>query len=133
MKILQNLCCLLLVAGAAHLHAEALVKPLPTPDTSKLTPDVAKQLTQARAEFDKEKVNLESDTLAVAYAQMGALYFRAGLLDIADIAFYDATQLAPNDARWIYLRGVLARAQKRKADARANFEAALPLDQDYLP
>jgi len=133
MKILQNLCCLLLVAGAAHLHAEALVKPLPTPDTNKLTPDVAKQLTQARAEFDKEKVNLESDTLAVAYAQMGALYFRAGLLDIADIAFYDATQLAPNDARWIYLRGVLASAQKRKADARANFEAALPLDQDYLP
>jgi len=116
MKNLRNLCCLLLVVSAAHLHAEALVKPLPTPDTSKLAPDVAKQLAQARANFDKEKVNLESNTLAVAYAEIGALYFRTGMLDVADIAFYDATQLAPNDARWIYLRGVLASGVAPKGD-----------------
>lgn len=133
MSIFRNVCCLLLFAAAAPLHAEALVKPLPVPDTSKLPADVAKQLIQARADFDKEKINLESDVLAVAYAQMGAAYFRAGLLDVADLAFYDATQLAPKDARWIYLRGALATAQKRIADARADFEAALALDQDYLP
>jgi tetratricopeptide (TPR) repeat protein len=133
MQIFRNVCCLLLLAGAAHLHAEALVKPLPVPDLSKLPPDAAKQLAEARANFDKQKINLESDTLAVAYAEMGALYLRAGLLDVADLAFYDASQLAPKDARWIYLRGVLANAQKRKADARAEYEAALALDQAYLP
>ena len=133
MKTFRNLLCLLLLAGALDLHAEALVKPLPKPDLGKLPADVAKQLTQARSEFDKEKINLESEALGAGYAELGALYFRAGLLDIADIAFYDATQLAPKDARWFYMRGVLANAQKRPADARADFEAALALDQNYLP
>jgi tetratricopeptide (TPR) repeat protein len=133
MKTLQKLSCLLLLAGAAAAHADALVKPLPNPDLSKLPADVAKQLKETRAQFDKDKINLESEVLGAGYAQLGALYFRAGLLDIADIAFYDATQLAPKDARWLYLRGVLANAQKRASDARANFEAALALDQDYLP
>jgi len=132
MKILQCVFCLLF-AGVAGLHAEALVKPLPNPDLSKLAPDVAKSLREARARFDKDKINLESEVLGAGYAQLGGLYFRAGLLDVADIAFYDAHQLAPKDARWLYLRGVLANGQKRSADARANFEAALALDQDYLP
>jgi len=133
MNNLLKLCCLLMLAGVATAHAEALVKPLPNPDLSKLPADVAKQLKDARAEFDKDKVNMEAEVLGAGYAQLGALYFRAGLLDVADLAFYDATQLAPKDARWLYLRGVLANAQKRAADARANFEAALALDQDYLP
>jgi len=132
MKTVQFVFCLLL-AGAAGLHAEALVKPLPNPDLSKLTPDVAKQLRDARTQFEKDKINLESEVLGAGYAQLGALYFQAGLLDVADIAFYDANQLAPQDARWFYLRGVLANARKRSADARANFEAALALDQNYLP
>jgi tetratricopeptide (TPR) repeat protein len=132
MKITQFILCLLL-AGAAGLHAEALVKPLPNPDLSKLPPEVGKHLRDARAQFDKDKINLESEVLGAGYAELGAQYFRAGLLDVADIAFYDATQLAPNDARWFYLRGVLANAQKRASDARANFEAALALDQEYLP
>jgi tetratricopeptide (TPR) repeat protein len=132
MKILQCVFCLLL-AGAADLHAEALVKPLPKPDLAKVPADLAKQLTQVRAAFDKEKINLDSAALGAGYAQLGGLYFHAGLLDVADIAFYDATQLAPKDARWLYMRGVLANAQKRSADARANFEAALALDQNYPP
>jgi tetratricopeptide (TPR) repeat protein len=132
MKILQLVFCLLL-AGVAGLHAEALVKPLPNPDLSKLAPEVAKQLRETRAQFDKEKINLESEVLGAGYAELGAAYFRAGLLDVAEIALYDASQLAPQDARWFYLRGVLANTQKRPADARANFEAALALDQDYLP
>jgi hypothetical protein len=101
MKTLQKLCCLLLLAGAAAAHADALVKPLPNPDLSKLPADVAKQLKEARVQFDKDKINLESEVLGAGYAQLGALYFRAGLLDIADVAFYDATQLAPDDARWL--------------------------------
>lgn len=110
-----------------------MLKPLPTPDTAKLAPAAAKQLTDARAEFDKARPGLIGDKLAGAYALMGAEYVRAGFNDVAAIAFYDASQLAPNDGRWVYLRGVIARAQKLNADARADFEAALALDQAYLP
>lgn len=123
------LLCLLPLLAAA----EALVKPLPTPDSARLAPDVAKQLAEQRAEFEKAKVDLVGADLAAAYAKIGALYARAGQLDVAAVAFYDASQLAPKDSRWLYLRGTVARQQKLNADARANFEAALALDQDYLP
>ncbi|MGH8042257.1 MAG: tetratricopeptide repeat protein [Rudaea sp.] len=128
------LCAILAISAAAAFAAEdALVRPLPTPDTSKLAPDLAKQVTKARAEFDQARVGLIGDGLAFAYADMGAVYFRAGLDDAAAIAFYDANQLAPKDARWLYLRGVVARSQKRSSDARADFQAALALDKVYLP
>jgi tetratricopeptide (TPR) repeat protein len=113
--------------------AEALLKPLPNPDMTKSPPAVAKHLTETRADFDKAKVGLVGDQLVGAYALMGAEYARAGFNDVAAVAFYDASQLAPKDGRWLYLRGVIARVQKNNADARANFEAALVLDQGYLP
>lgn len=122
------LCALPLLAGA-----EALVKPLPTPDVTKLAPDAAKELADARKAFDEVKVNLVGDDLAAAYALIGAAYVRAGLNDVAAIAFYDASQLSPKDSRWLYLRGVVARGQKLETDARADFEAALAQDKLYLP
>jgi len=112
---------------------EALLKPLPTPDTAKLAPEVAKEVNAQRAEFEKAKPSLVDAGLAAAYAQIGAVYARAGLLDTSAIALYDASQLAPKDARWLYLRGVVARLQKNNNDARAHFEAALALDQTYVP
>jgi tetratricopeptide (TPR) repeat protein len=125
--------CALFAAGAAAAAADALVRALPMPDTSKLAPDIASQLAMSRADFDKTRVGLVGDDLALAYATIGAVYFRAGLNDVAAVAFYDANQLAPKDARWLYLRGVVARAQKRDAEARADFVAALALDKVYLP
>src|SRR5438045_4082638 len=80
--------------------AEALLRPLPTPDTAKLAPEVAKDVAKQRAEFDQVKPSLIGDDLAAAFAQIGAVYVRAGLLDAADVAFYDAAQLAPKDGRW---------------------------------
>ena len=121
------------IANAADIDSDALVLTLPTPDTSKLPADQAKAVASARADFDKARVGLIGDDLAFAYAGIGAVYFRAGLDAAAAIAFYDANQLAPKDARWLYLRGVVALAMKRTADARANFEAALALDKVYLP
>lgn len=121
------------VANAADPDSDALVLTLPVPDTSKLPAAQAEEITSARAAFDKARVGLIGDDLAFAYAGIGAVYFRAGLDAAAAIAFYDANQLAPKDARWLYLRGVVALAMKRTVDARANFEAALALDKVYLP
>lgn len=119
--------------ATVRVHADALVKPIPQPNTSKLSAEGLKELNDARAAFDKVRVNLVGDQLAAAYAQLGALYLRDGFADAAAIAFYDATQLAPKDQRWLYVSGVVAHDQKREADARAYFESALALDQDYPP
>src|SRR5882724_850179 len=118
----------ILLLFAPVVFADALVKPLPTPDTAKFPADAAKELADTRAAFDKARVGMVGDELAEAYARMGAVYARVGYNDGAAVAFYDAAQLSPKDSRWVYLRGVIARAQKLDADARADYEAALALD-----
>jgi len=132
-RLLRRAACALFCLLPLLAHAEALLRPLPTPDTSKLAPDLAKEVAAQRAEFDKAKPSLVGEGLAGAYAQIGAVYMSAGLLDAAAVALYDASQLSPNDSRWLYLRGVVARQQKLNSDARADFEAALAQDQGYLP
>lgn len=125
--------CAMLLLSAPAVFAEALVKPLPTPEAAKLPADVAKDVVAARVEFDKARVGMVGDELAQAYARMGAVYARVGFNEGAAVAFYDAAQLSPKDSRWPYLRGVIARAQNHDADARVDYEAALALDADYLP
>ncbi|MEP6483772.1 MAG: tetratricopeptide repeat protein [Rudaea sp.] len=124
---------ILILFVAPTAFGESLLKPVPQPDTAKLPPDVAKELASARAAFEKAHGELVGDQLAAAYALLGADYLKAGALDAAAVAMYDASQLAPKDARWLYVSGVIAREQKHSADARANFEAALVLDTNYLP
>ena len=113
--------------------ADALLKPLPTPDLSKLPPVTAQHLAADRAEFDKARSGWVGPPLAQAYADIGVEYAQAGLKDVAAVAFYNASQSNPQDGRWFYLRGLVARDFKQNAEARANFEAALALDKIYLP
>ena len=130
---LRVLAIVFALATTSGVCAEALVKPIPPPDTRGLAPEAARQLTQARADFDAARVGLVGFSLAEAYAQLGALYLKAGFPDSAAVAFYDATQLAPKDARWWYVSGVIARQQKKNIEARTDFETALSLDPKYLP
>jgi tetratricopeptide (TPR) repeat protein len=132
-KISLYVAGLLMFFGVCGAYAEALVKPVPKPDTSKLSAEGVKEINDALAAFDKVRVNLVGDSLAAAYAQIGALYLRDGFTDAAAIAFYDATQLAPKDQRWLYVNGVIAHQQKRETDARTYFESALALDKGYPP
>jgi tetratricopeptide (TPR) repeat protein len=113
--------------------ADALVKPVPVPDLSRLPPAKAEEVRQARIEFEKVKPTLVGDALAQAHAMIGALYARSGFYDAAAVALEDAAALTPNDARWIYAQGVVARLQNQNAAALSYFEHALSLNQDYLP
>ncbi|MEP6939334.1 MAG: tetratricopeptide repeat protein [Rudaea sp.] len=124
------LCLLGLTAVAA---AETQLRPVPNPDTAKLAPEAAKLLSTQRAEFDKVKPSLVGPPLAQAYADLGALYARGGFDEAAAVAFADASQVTPDDSRWYYLRGVIARKLKRDEEARANFQAALDRDKVYMP
>ena len=136
MPIQKRLLCALCLALSFSLPAaaaEGLLKPLPTIDTTKLAPADAAQVKAARAEFDAAHAKLVGPPLAQVYASVAAAYARAGLKEAAAVAFYNATQIDPEDGRWMYLRGVIARDLKQNAEARADFEAALKLDEVYLP
>jgi tetratricopeptide (TPR) repeat protein len=113
--------------------ADALVKPVPVPDLSKLPADKAKELRDARIEFEKMKPTLVGDNLASAYALLGSFYAQGGFYPEAAVALEDAAALAPNDARWIYSQGIVARMQKQNAAAQQYFEKALSIDPQYLP
>lgn len=130
-RLLSGAACAALLQAA--VAAEPLLKPLPVPDLSGVPPQVAKRLADDRAAFDKVQPTLIGPPLAQAYADIGVDYARAGLKELAAAALHDATQADPKDARWLYLRGLVERDLKRNAEARATFEAALAIDQVYLP
>jgi tetratricopeptide (TPR) repeat protein len=115
------------------LAADALVKPVPVPDLSKLPADKAKEVRDARIEFEKMKPTLVGDPLASAYALLGSFYAQNGFYAEAAVALEDAAALAPKDARWLYSQGIVARMQNQNAAAQQYFEKALAIDQDYLP
>jgi tetratricopeptide (TPR) repeat protein len=127
------LCIAVVVAAASLARADSLLRPVPTPDTSRLAPEAAKQLAAQRGQIDAAKADLIGPPLAQAYADLGALYARNGFDEAAAVAFYDASQVSPGDGRWYYLRGVIARKLKRNDEARTNFQAALERDKVYLP
>jgi len=124
---------LALISPASLFAADALVKPVPNPDLSRLPAATADDLRKTRAEFDQLKPTLVGDALAQAHAMLGAAYARAGQYDAAAVALDDASLLAPNDARWVYAQGLVARMQKNNAAAQNYFEHALVMNQEYLP
>ncbi|TDR42510.1 cytochrome c-type biogenesis protein CcmH/NrfG [Tahibacter aquaticus] len=124
--------CAFALMSAAAL-AQSVIRPVPIPDMSKLPKAESDQLVETRAVFDRTKPNLVGAPLAEAYALLASSYTQAGLYDVADIALGNATVVVPDDARWIYLRGLLARMRNQLPQARQYFEEALRLDRKYLP
>lgn len=122
------------LALAAPLgHAEALLKPVPSPDLSKLTPAKAADMRKAREEFDKVRATLAGDPLAETYALLATIYARNGLYEAASVAIEDSVLLAPKDGRWRYLQGIVMLGDKNPLGARGAFEHAFALDPAYLP
>src|SRR5512142_662235 len=103
-RLIRGVLLAALLLPAAVL-ADAILKPLPTPDLGKLAPAQAKEIGEERAAFDKAYGGLVGPPLAQAYADIGVVYARAGFKDVAAVAFYDATQADPADGRWPYLSG----------------------------
>ncbi|MEO8671391.1 MAG: tetratricopeptide repeat protein [Tahibacter sp.] len=125
---------LLSITVASVWAAEALLKPLPQPDLSHMDKARADTLQTEREEFEKVKRGLVGPPLADAFAQIGASYARAGLVEIAQVAMANAAALsAPGDGRWIYLQGVLAQGRQPAAVVRDYFERAFAQDGKYVP
>lgn len=124
-------CAFALLSAAAV--AETVIRPVPIPDMSKLDKTQASELIEMRAEFDRSKPTLVGAQLAQAYALLASSYAQAGFLDAADTALANAIVVTPEDARWIYLHGMLARMRNQPAQSRELLEQALRLDRKYLP
>lgn len=129
----------LALAGAVALLLSAaafgqnVIRPVPSPDLSNLSKEEAAQLVEMRAEFDRSKMTMVGEPLAKAYSLLASSYAQAGLYDAADVALANAIVVTPEDARWIYLRGMLARMRSQPAQANELLEQALRLDRKYMP
>ncbi|MBL8300343.1 MAG: tetratricopeptide repeat protein [Rhodanobacteraceae bacterium] len=128
----------LALAGALALIsitavAENVIRPVPIPDLSKLDKAQAAELVELRAEFDKSKLTMVGEQLATAYSLLASSYAQAGYYPEADVALANAIVVTPDDARWIYLRGMLARMRNQPGLADDLLEQALRLDRKYLP
>lgn len=128
----------LALAGALALLSTAalaqnVIRPVPIPDMSKLPKAEADQLVEMRAEFDKSKPTLAGEQLAKAYSLLSSSYAQAGFYAEADAALANALVVTPDDARWIYLRGMLARMRNQQAQSSEFLEQAFRLDRKYLP
>jgi tetratricopeptide (TPR) repeat protein len=124
-------CALALLSVTAA--AQTVIRPVPIPDTSKLPKQEADQLVETRAAFDESKPKLTGGQLAQAYALLASSYALAGFYDASDVALANASVVMPDDGRWIYLRGLLARLSGKAVPARDFFEQALRLDRRYPP
>ncbi|HWU51896.1 MAG TPA: hypothetical protein VN153_03685, partial [Tahibacter sp.] len=128
----------LALAGALALLSTAalaqnVIRPVPIPDMSKLPKAEAEQLVEMRAEFDKSKPTLAGEQLAKAYSLLASSYAQSGFYAEADAALANALVVTPDDARWIYLRGMLARMRNQQAQSAEFLEQAFRLDRKYLP
>jgi len=108
--------------------------PIPATDTSKLEPAVRNRIAAAHAEFDRIAASSPSrPALAAAYGELGMVYHAQDLPTPAEVAYVNATRLAPRDKRWQYLLAHLYADASRLPEALHTFEAVRALDPEDAP
>jgi tetratricopeptide (TPR) repeat protein len=118
-------------APAGQPPAGPQLLPLPETVIDDMTPAVQAQLVAARQQLEAaapagKQVNVTR--LAEAYGAMGRVAMAHGLAELAEASLENARTLAPNDATWPYLAGVLYESEGRWAEAAAALEGALAID-----
>jgi tetratricopeptide (TPR) repeat protein len=105
------------------------------PDISGTAAAVQTQLRDAYATLQRRVSSPTSITSAraVAYGDMGRLFFATEYLDAAETCFLNAQTLEPNDMRWPYFLAHVHRRRNELAKAAALFERVLALEPDNVP
>lgn len=116
----------LLAAACGNPPADtALTVPEP-PDSSRMEPEVARLLADARSEVIHHMDSAES------WGNLASLYDAHGLFEPAESCYRQATTLDPADFRWAYLLAVVRDMRSAGPDELVQlFEAASKLDPDY--
>ena len=127
-------------AASQDAEAGATLLPVVLPDLSRVHATVREQLREAHAPLaalGPEVAGEAADTarrgdLVEAYGDLGRLLMASEYLDEAERCFTNAQRLAPDDFRWPYYLGHLARSRGRLPAAVEHFEEALRRRPDDL-
>jgi tetratricopeptide (TPR) repeat protein len=105
------------------------------PDISRAAAPVQAQLREQYAALQQQvgSPGTPPAALAAAYGAMGRLFMATEFLDQAERCFGNAQALEPNEMRWPYYLGHVARMKNEPARAAALFERALALQADHVP
>jgi superkiller protein 3 len=140
-RALAALTALLLAAAVACAPAappaadRAGLREIPTPELTAAEPAVQRQLGDQLAKVEGLLADRRAEPVKIADAlgDLGLLYLLYDFLDASEASFANAEALAPQDARWPYLRGYLLQVQGQLQPATSHFERALELDPQMLP
>ncbi|MCB1056595.1 MAG: tetratricopeptide repeat protein [Acidobacteria bacterium] len=125
---------LVLVAGCGRGGDRAELEEVPRPKLERVEPAVRKQLEERRAAVDTALADSADDReLAKTYGELGAAYQLYELREPAAAAYDNACRLAPDEARWFYLRALLEQDLGDLEAASADLDRVLALDRDYFP
>ncbi|MXZ73379.1 MAG: tetratricopeptide repeat protein [Acidobacteria bacterium] len=127
-------------ATSQGTEAEGALLPVVLPDLSRVHETVREQLREAHASLTalaSEGVAgttdaVRSGALVGTYGDLGRLLMASEYLDEAERCFRNAQRLAPDDFRWPYYLGHLARSKGRLPAAVEHFEQALRLRPNDL-
>lgn len=119
--------------AASSAFGQGVIRPMPEPDLSGLTPGQREFLTDVRRQFDETRDELVGIYLAEAFARLAGFYARFGVMPAAHAAIDNAIAIAPEDGRFPYLKGLFLSREGRLAEAKSAFATARSLDPNYLP
>ncbi|MEM7359570.1 MAG: tetratricopeptide repeat protein, partial [Pseudomonadota bacterium] len=108
---------------------------IPQPNPTTMEKDVAELMEQSWQQLQTSIADQSLDAAgkAQAYADYGLVAFGNGLVLPAETSFANATQLAPEDARWLYFRALLQEYSGKLDEAVDSFEQVLLLRPNDLP
>jgi tetratricopeptide (TPR) repeat protein len=105
------------------------------PDMRNMEPEVREHLTSAQnalAATVKDPAT-PANKLGEAYGMMGEIYQAYSLNSPAKECYLNASRLAPEDFRWVYLLGKLSEREGDAQRAVSYYNTARDLRPDYLP
>ena len=133
-----SLCSLLvavLLACSDPPPGPPVLRDIPMPDLDTLDDAVRRQLAEAQLNLFalRDRPNAEPDALGRLYGEQGRLYLAYTFEKAAAACFTNARLLEPEDYRWHYYAGHLARLAGEADSSRTHYGRALELNPSYLP
>jgi tetratricopeptide (TPR) repeat protein len=108
---------------------------VPVPDLENADESVKVQHESTRSDLQDllDQPQLDVAAAAQAYVDLGRIYLIYDFLEAAEVCFRNARTLEPDDFRWNYLLGYVAKMQGRLPEAIELLEAALEQQPESIP
>lgn len=106
-----------------------------SPDLSAADANAREQIRSLESTIDDLRAAGEAapDDLARHYGELGSVFLIYDFIEAAETAFDNARFLAPDEARWHYLRAYLDHLRGELDGAAAGYQAAIARDDSLVP